>query len=351
MYQQSGRTPEGFEFRGSAGEWFGIWIVNLLLTIATLGIYSAWAKVRTRKYFHQNTFVAGRNFDYHATGLQILIGRIIMIAGIVGFSVLSAIPLFGLFALLALVVVVPWLLVRSLRFNAQMSSWSNVRFRFGGGFGGVFLTYIVYPVLCALTLYLTFPFLDRARKRYLMSNHSLGSHEFSFEAGIGGFYRAFMVAFLWVAGVSLMIFALTFPGMETIRRAAETENPMLVVPMVIGLYVWFFIALVPAGTIYTAMVRNISLTNLTLEGGHRFYSNVAPGRLIWITLSNALLTIVSFGLLLPWAQVRVARYMARHTALLPGASLDSFVGQLEAEASAIGDAYTDLEGFEVGLPV
>jgi uncharacterized membrane protein YjgN (DUF898 family) len=26
--------------------YFRIWIVNLLLTIATLGIYSAWAKVR-----------------------------------------------------------------------------------------------------------------------------------------------------------------------------------------------------------------------------------------------------------------------------------------------------------------
>ncbi|RYZ95608.1 MAG: DUF898 family protein, partial [Proteobacteria bacterium] len=31
------------EFRGQAGEFFRIWIVNTLLTILTLGIYSAWA--------------------------------------------------------------------------------------------------------------------------------------------------------------------------------------------------------------------------------------------------------------------------------------------------------------------
>lgn len=62
---------EKFKFTGNAKEWFGIWIVNLFLSIITLGIYSAWAKVRTKKYFYQNTWVAGHNFNYHATGKQI----------------------------------------------------------------------------------------------------------------------------------------------------------------------------------------------------------------------------------------------------------------------------------------
>lgn len=351
MHQQSARSPEGFEFRGTAREWFGIWIVNLLLTIVTLGIYSAWAKVRHKKYFYQHTYVAGRNFDYHATGLQILIGRIIVIAGFIGFSIVSAIPIFGLLALLGLLIVMPWLLVRSLKFNAQMSSWSNVRFRFTGGYGGAFMTYIVVPVLVAFTLYLTFPFLDRARKRYLMNNHSLGKHEFHFDAGIGGFYKAFMIAALWVIGVTMIILALTFPGMDAMQRAVEGDDPTSLMPLVIGLYAWFFVALIPAATIHNAMIRNLSLSNLTLDGGHGFHSNVVPGRLIWITISNAVVTLLTLGLMLPWAQVRVARYLASHTTLLPGASLDNFVGQLEAEATALGDAYTDIEGFEVGLPV
>lgn len=37
-----------FSFTGSAGEYFRIWIVNIALSIVTLGIYSAWAKVRTK---------------------------------------------------------------------------------------------------------------------------------------------------------------------------------------------------------------------------------------------------------------------------------------------------------------
>lgn len=48
-------TPQ---FRGTAKEYFKIWIVNVLLSIVTFGIYSAWAAVRTRRYFYGNTVLS-----------------------------------------------------------------------------------------------------------------------------------------------------------------------------------------------------------------------------------------------------------------------------------------------------
>ncbi len=42
-----------FEFTGDGREYFRIWIVNVSLTVITLGIYSAWAKVRRMRYFLQ----------------------------------------------------------------------------------------------------------------------------------------------------------------------------------------------------------------------------------------------------------------------------------------------------------
>lgn len=66
-----------FSFTGSGSEYFRIWIVNLLLTIVTFGIYSAWAKVRRTQYFYNNTHVAGSSFDYHGKPLSILKGRAI----------------------------------------------------------------------------------------------------------------------------------------------------------------------------------------------------------------------------------------------------------------------------------
>ena len=68
-----------FRFHGKSGEYFRIWIVNLILSILTLGIYSAWAKVRTNRYFYGNTRLAGSGFEYHAKPITILKSRLIAV--------------------------------------------------------------------------------------------------------------------------------------------------------------------------------------------------------------------------------------------------------------------------------
>ena len=57
-------APARARFGGNGAEYFRIWIVNVALTLATLGIYSAWAKVRREQYFHRHTslFFSLNNF-------------------------------------------------------------------------------------------------------------------------------------------------------------------------------------------------------------------------------------------------------------------------------------------------
>ena len=76
-------------FTGSGGEYFKIWIVNILLTIITLGIYSAWAKVRTNQYFYGNTILDNASFQYLAKPLNILKGRIIAVTVLIVYSVIQ----------------------------------------------------------------------------------------------------------------------------------------------------------------------------------------------------------------------------------------------------------------------
>lgn len=130
--------PLEVEFDGRAGEWFGIWIVNLMLTIVTFGIYSAWAKVRRKKYFHQHTRIAGRSFDYHATGGQILVGRLIVLAGVIVYSLLAAMPVLAVVMPLLLIALIPFLAVRALRFNARMTSWAKCASASTAACGGLF---------------------------------------------------------------------------------------------------------------------------------------------------------------------------------------------------------------------
>lgn len=351
-YSPGGGQAARFEFRGNGREWFGIWIVNLMLTILTVGIYSAWAKVRTKKYFYQHTYVADRNFDYHATGLQILIGRLIVIAAFVGYGIVGNLyPVAALFMLLGFLVLFPMLIVRSLRFNAQMSSWSNVRFGFHGTAGQAAKVYLLYPVLVALTAYTTWPFLDRAMKRFTMGNHSLGRSRFSLDVSIRPFYGALLAAIAWVLAVAIvcvMLFATQLSGFDL---AAIENDPVAAGAVMAAFFGFVFVGLFPAYTIYQAFIRNTVFNGLTLDGDHQFASDISPFGLVWIAITNTLMVLLSLGLLLPYAQVRLTRYLARHTVLIPGGSLDDFLAGARVQTSALGDAYTDLDAIDVGLPI
>lgn len=342
-----------FEFTGNAKDWFGIWIVNLLLSIVTLGIYSAWAKVRTKKYFHNHTYVEGRNFDYHATGKQILIGRLIVIAVFIVFQVIATIfPILGLVLLLGLLVVFPWLIVRSMIFNARMTSFSNVRFGFIGTVGQAFLVFLVYPILVVLTLYTTFPVLDRAVKNFSISNHKLGQAKFHMEVGLGPFYKAMLVALAWIIVVgAIAVLATGFNFAEFGYALENLDRDPSGAGIVVLFYLIFFVAFLPAAFIYQALTRNAIYNNTTLEGGHQFASNVTAPKLLWLAVSNMVVVVFTLFLMLPWAQVRMARYMASHTGFIPGGSLDDFVTQQQEAGGAMGDAYTDLEAIDVGLPI
>ncbi|MEM9583917.1 MAG: YjgN family protein [Pseudomonadota bacterium] len=388
MSNLSGIETEQFEFRGKAGEWFGIWIVNILLTIITIGIYSAWAKVRTKKYFFNHTFVAGRNFDYHATGKQILIGRLIFIGGyLVFFFLLSALPFLAIILVPALFFLIPWLIVKSLMFNARVSSFSNVRFNFTGGVGRAFVVMFLMPLaaylvigvlagfavymgaeqgsfavtgllggLALVAMFMALPIIDRAIRQYSVNNHWLGSAGFSLDITLKPFTRALFFAVAWVFAVAIAglllagVIASSSPfAFDNLFQGAEPTAAD--VGLLALLYILFFVAFLPAAFIYQALIRNAVFNNAKLEGGHEFRSTVSPARLLWIAISNALVVAISLGFALPWAHVRMQKYMAAQTFLLPGESLDNFVGRQIEEGNSVADAFTDLEGVDFGVPL
>lgn len=379
---------EQFEFRGKAGEWFGIWIVNILLTVLTIGIYSAWAKVRRKKYFYNHTFVAERNFDYHATGKQIFIGRLIFLVGyLVFFFLMSALPALAIVLIPALLFLIPWLIVKSMMFNARVSSFSNVRFNFTGKVGRAFVVLFLMPIaaylviavfgglaaymaieqnsytlaalmgsLALIAMFFAVPIIDRAVRQYSVNNHLLGNAGFTLDVALAPFSRALFFALAWV--FAFLILAAIFSGAALSSMPGSLENLMnggeptgAEIGIFIVVYILFFVAFLPAAFIYQAMVRNIVFNNTTLEGGHQFRSTVSAGRLLWIAITNAIVMSLSLGLMVPWAQVRMHKYMASQTFLLPGESLDNFVGRQIDEGMSVADAFTDIEGIDFGVPL
>ncbi len=147
------------EFTGTAGEYFRIWIVNTLLTIMTLGIYGAWAKVRTRQFFYKHTLIDGTPLDYKANPLSILKGNLIIGAGILLYYVAEAYnPIYTIAVATLFYIAIPFFIYKSLRFFAHNSAFRNIRFRFLGSLKESYKTYLLFPLFIPFTLGLIIPY-------------------------------------------------------------------------------------------------------------------------------------------------------------------------------------------------
>jgi len=124
---------KAINFDGKAMEYFGIWIANIVLNVVTLGIFSAWAKVRKLRYFYNNTKILENSLSYHATGWQILKGRIIALFVIVFFASVSYFwPPVNVIGFFMIFLLSPWIINSSLRFSSRMISYRNIRFNWHG---------------------------------------------------------------------------------------------------------------------------------------------------------------------------------------------------------------------------
>ena len=356
-----GRAAEGdfqrLSFTGSASEYFGIWIVNILLTILTLGIYSAWAKVRRNRYFYGNTVLLGRGFEYHAKGGQILIGRLIVFAYLILYNLLlTFVPPAGIALAVLFVCFLPWLIARGLRFSARVTSYRNVRFDFVGRAGGAFLAFIVGPVLAALTLGILAPLASRWTYRYIGNNLRYGQKAFSTDPSVGTIYRTWgLSAAIIVLGVVIVAVvvalnsALIVTAFESPDLAEAVGMQVSVAVLIVLGYVLVLTIFGVAALVYRAGVRNAAWSATIFDGRHRLFSDLPRLGYTWIAVSNVLVTIVTLGLMRPWAAVRMARYVNEHTAVRFDGNVGELFSAIAAEGSAVGSEFMDIEGFDFGF--
>ncbi len=347
--QQTGPLP--FSFSGTGSEYFRIWIVNLLLSIVTLGIYSAWAKVRRLKYFYGNTTVANSSFEYHGNPIAILKGRFVAVVLIIAYNLATKSS--GIVALLmiaAVVLAMPWLVWKSLQFKLYNSSYRGIRFGFRGSLKQAYMVYLLWPLLSGITLFLAAPVAHQRLKRFQHEESRFGSTHFSFDATVGAFYKCYLLFFaVWLAGFVAIcvlfggtLFALIAGGMS--KEAASTGGALAIFAFVFAMYVWMFLVF----PIFATMIQNLIWNNTRL-GLHHFQSKMKWTRVTFITVTNILGIICTLGLYMPFAQIRYMKYRVEAMAMLPDGSLDHFVAATQAQAGATGEGLTDLLDFDLSL--
>ena len=342
-------ATQRFKFTGSGSEYFRIWIVNLFLTIVTLGIYSAWAKVRRTRYFYDNTVLAGSSFDYHGTPASILRGRIVALLFFGAYTVARLVSeTTGAVALLVLGLLLPWLIWKSLQFKLYNSNYRGIRFGFGGTARKAYFVYLLLPILSLLSLYLLAPLAHQRIKKFQHEHSRFGSTPFSFHAGAGGFYKIYLIVFvLAVCGLFAIgaLFGAPLAAIAKTRTASVNPTMLgLIAFFVLALYVWMFLLL----PLLHTMVQNLVWNNTRL-GKHRFASNIGVRKMTWIAVTNLAGIILTLGLFIPFAQVRAMKYRIESLTLLPGGSLDDVVDATQEKASATGEGAADLLDFDLSL--
>lgn len=316
-------APVALRFTGSAGEYFKIWTVNLCLSVVTLGIYSAWAKVRRKRYFYGSTLLEGASFEYLANPVAILKGRLIVLAALTVYGLLKEIDFVAGLALLAvLLALLPWVIQRALQFNARNSTHRNLRFGFGGTKREILGVMLTGGLLVPLTLGLAAPYYYHKKRRIFVDNSSYGDRRFVFSATVGEYYVAAMklllpfIGFLIGSTVTLGIGVL--PLYILLRSYAEATFARLA---------W----------------RN------TLLGDIRFDCGWTTGGLFGLYLVNALAVLFTLGLLIPWAAIRTARYKLERISLQSAQGLAGFLAAAQENVGAVGDEAGELLGFDFGL--
>ena len=221
-------------FKGKASEYFGIWIVNLLLSLVTLGVYSAWAKVRRKKYFYNNTTIENVGFDYHANPIAILKGRIIalILFALYVYGKGSSPILAGILVLLFFLFL-PWLIVRGSIFNSRNTSHRGLRFDFVGTVNKAARVFIGLPMLSIFTLGLIWPYIAHEKSQFLMSNHRFGLSQFDMRRVVKGFYKIYLIVFLLpVIGILAAIAIPAYQGYVNKAKAAAAPHAALNIPSV-----------------------------------------------------------------------------------------------------------------------
>ncbi len=337
-------TLENFKFTGTASEYFKIWIVNVALTIVTLGIYSAWAKVRTNRYFYGNTRVAGSTFEYHADPVKILIGRVIVFIFFGTYNLVTNIkPMAAIAFSLLFMFVIPWFVVKSMKFRARNSSYRNIRFNFEATYREALNIFVGYGILSTITLGIAYPHFAFKRKEFTIGHSRYGTTPFKFSARSWSFYKIYLKGLLLV----ILLIGATI-GATMGAAAASTSlraNSQIVafVPMIImaAFYLLIF-------AFIKTSVDNLSFSHTTL-GSSRLESNMRVRDMLWIYISNAVLIIVTLGLMTPWAKIRSKRYKIEHLHLHVGEDFEAFIADEAKEASTLGEEALDFLDFDIGL--
>jgi uncharacterized membrane protein YjgN (DUF898 family) len=374
------------EFSGTGGEYFRIWIVNLLLIMVTFGIYYPWAKVRKLKYFYNNTRIDDHAMEFHGEAKKMLRGSLIVGVFFIAFSHASDYSVTaGLIAALVFVGVAPALFRASMRFRLANTSWRGMRMRFvAQGYREAYacvalpLAMVLLPSVLIgllsdgdpkskaeagnamatsigavfLLLAASLPYFFWRIKRYQHNHYAWGPLKTEYRSPALQTYKVFgmtiLMALLIVAVFAAVVFMI-WPSNAGSTRS-WSRNLGLIASLMVPLFFVFIVLInILPRAYFTASMQNL-LWSRTGNRHFRFKSELPVGKFIGLQFKNYFLILITLGFYWPFAVVATQRMKLEALSLKTRVALDKLFDAARArENDAAGDMAADIFGFDVGM--
>jgi uncharacterized membrane protein YjgN (DUF898 family) len=347
---------QSFIFHGKGLDYFLISLVNILLSVITLGIYVPWAMVRSRRYVYEHLELNGARFGYHAKGgalfLSWLLTSIIMFIVIFVAEVLH--PVAGSLAVFIVMLVMPFLMVKSLQYNALMTTLNSVRFAFhcsmksawwimmglptlliivlgiiiyflgsmmfsGYNFDGFLVKIIVLAILGIVGMSVTNGYVYAKWISLTGKGGQFGVHKFDIRVSTKYCIKACLFSLcILIPFLGLMFYLLSTSfssmGMLRVMNGAGDEVISQYPGQILLCYMLYLGAILLSSAYIWQAFRNHFMNGLSLADGRiRFASTLTFHGVVVQLLLLVLVSMITCGLAYPWMKMRFIRYQASHS--------------------------------------
>ena len=394
------------EFSGSGGEYFRVWIVNVLLSIVTLGLYTPWARKRTVQYFYGHTLVADSPLEFTAPQHKMVTGFVLLVLLTLTYNIAAETGQDTAVVLLLLggAALAPYLWASAMRFRLGNTRWRGLRLQFAtswrevyGASWPVFAIALVWiavvfglrwvapelaqaldgttpdgdekssampalpPALWALLLLgvvlslLCFIRLEYNYQSLLVLRTHLGAEAGRWKPVYMDFVK------IWLATVG--VFLLCVLGMVALVTLAAGGSVALLAGLGKNAGVWVFflflfgffalfmlllLASAPARAYREARMFLLQWNNIGLSQVARFRCTLSVRGFVWLRVRNLLLTLLTLGFYRPFARANEYAMKLESVTLHVKGGVDQLAGtMLRQQEGGLGDALADAAGLDL----
>lgn len=386
------------QFTGSGGEYFRVWIVNVLLGILTLGLYTPWARRRTAQYFYGHTLVAHSPLEFTAPQKRMVFGFGVLVVLTLAYQIAvntgqdTTVAVF----LVAGAALAPLMWGSAMRFRLSATRWRGLRLQFVASWrevyraswpvfalalvwigvtyglyalappgaegaageqkmpeftpamGGLLVLGLVLSVLCAIRMEYNY-------KRLLVQQSRLGTERGRWKPQYMDFVRVWAatvgVFALGLLAVGALVAALVGGSLATLKGLRGGSGLIIVALVLAFLVLGFFLMLLasaPARAYREARMFQLMWDNIGLSQVARFKCRLSAWGFVRLRMKNLLLTLVTLGFYRPFARVSEYRMKADSVRLHVKGGLDQVAGVLvRQQQGGVGDAMADAIGLDL----